>query len=324
MKLFLDVFIFQLKKKVGGKYLNEAVNFDEIHTVLATRYPDKKPMAALLQNIASSIDTTFYLNDDNSKALSFCKGDTFSINENGNFISGRFVGGNTGQQFDVYSNEDATQITHIVQPSEVASLQFYFKLWFPKGFTTGILIVQKYSNNTCLGLLKKRLSSFFKNLGYKFITHKFVPENKRNEFLEACSISQIGITWKRGLDNSLKPQVNLLRDCNFSQRISNLSLSTTKLLTDAIYRRKVTEEVSTLYPQFDPTLHDMKFYYIDSKGQTASSTLDEIECLLPSISLGITCVNPDDTPNWSAIDNAANNYLELIKVDLKYSAKEQQ
>jgi len=63
------------------------------------------------------------------------------------------------------------------------------------------------------------------------------------------------------------------------------------------------------------------FYYLDSKGQKASSTIDALECLLPSISLGVTCVNSDNTPNWNEIKKVADVYIELIKKDLKYNAK---
>ena len=280
-------------------------------------------MMALLQDIINSIDTTFYINGDNSKALSFCKSNTFAISENTNCISGRFVGGNTGLQFDVYNNDDATQPTHIIKPDEVASVQFFFKIWLPKDFSTGVLIVQRYSNNTCLGLLKERLYKYFQSIGYKFISHKFVPEDRRREFLEACNITRIGISWKKGIDNTLKPQVDLLRNNNITHIISNISLSTKKLLTDNIYRRTVSDEVSTLYPEFDSRLHDIKFYYIDTKGQKASSTLEEIECLLPSISLDESCINFNNTPNWEAIETTANSCLELIKADLKYTAKVQ-
>lgn len=323
MKLLLDVFTFQLQRKVKGKYQNEPISLDDAAKNIMACYPDKSKMAAFLQEIVKTFDTSFLLNSDKSKAICFKNVNEFSISEDSNTISGLFLGGNTGQQYDVYNNEDSSAVTHIVKPTEVASLQFYFKIWFPKEFNTGIIIVQRYSTNTCLGLFKKRLSEMFATLGYKLNTHKFVPKEKVDEFIENCNISKIHIGWKKGLDDSLKPKVDLLKGSSFAANITGISIPASKLIGDIAYRRKVTDEVLLLYPDYDESRHQLTFYYIDSKGQQAHSTIDELECLLPSVSLDVTCVNSDNTPNWDEIKKAADIYIELIKKDLKYNVKEQ-
>ena len=323
MKQLLDIYTFQLQKKVSGKYQEEAVSFDEVAKVLIALNPTKSKMGAFLQEIVKTFDTTFLVSADSSKALCFKNVGDFSISEDSNTISGIFLGGNTGQQYDVYNNDDSSTVTHVVKPSEVASLPFFFKIWFPKEFNTGVLIVHRYSTNTCLGLFKKRLSELFSTLGYKLNTHKFVPKDKVDEFLENCKIFKIGISWKKGLDNSLKPQVNLLHGNSFSSAITGISLSANRLITDLTYRRKVTDEISTIYPEYDEALHNLTFYYLDAKGQKANSTIDALECLLPSISLGAACVSSDNNPNWEEIKQTADVYIELIKKDLKYNAKKQ-
>lgn len=323
MKQLLDVFTFQLQKKELGKYHKEAIAFDEIAKALIDSNPSKSKMGALLQEIVKTFDTSFLISSDSSKAICFNNVRDFCISEDSNTISGIFLGGNTGQQYDVYNNEDASTVTHVVKPSEVASLPFFFKIWFPKNFNTGVLVVHRYSTNTCLGLFKKRLSELFSTLGYKLNTQKFVPKDKVEEFLDNCNIFKIGISWKKGLDNSLKPEVDLLQGNSFSSAITGISLPASKLISDLAYRRKVTSEISALYPEYDETLHNLTFYYVDSKGQKANSTIDALECLIPSISLGITCVNSDNTPNWEEIKKIADIYIELIKKDLKYNAKEQ-
>lgn len=323
MKQFLDVYTFQLQKKVNGKYQKEAASFDEVAKALIALNPTKTKMAAFLQEIVKTLDTAFLVNSDSSKAICFKNVENFSVSEDSNTISGMFLGGNTGQQYDVYNNEDALTVTHVVKPSEVASLPFYFKIWFPKEFNTGVLVIHRYSTNSCLGLFMKRLSELFSTLGYKLNTQKFVPKDKVDEFLENCNIFKIGISWKKGLDNSLKPQVNLLKGNSFSSAITGISLPASRLISDLAYRRKVTSEISALYPDYDDKLHNLTFYYLDSKGQKAHSTIDTLESLLPSISLGITCVNSDNTPNWDEIKKVTDVYIELIKKDLKYNAKKQ-
>lgn len=323
MKLFLDIFTFQLQKKEKGKYKKDAACFDEITNLFKERYPDKSKMAAFLQEIVNVFDTSFLLSSDKSKAICFRDVKDFSVSEDANSIAGKFLGGNTGQQYDVYNNDDASTVTHIVKPSEVASLQFYFKIWFPKGFNTGVIIVQRYSTNTCLGLFKKRLSEMFSSFGYKINTQKYVPKEKIDEFIENCNIFRIKVCWKKGIDDSLKPKVDLLKGNSFASNITGISIPTSKLLGDMAYRRKVTDEVETLCPNYDEKNQQLIFYYIDSKGQQAHSTIDELECLLPSVSLGVTCVNSNNTPNWNEIRRTADNYIELIKKDLKYNVKEQ-
>lgn len=323
MVQLLDVYTFQLQKKVHGKYQKEATSFDEIAKVLIGLNPQKSKMAALLQEIVKTFDTYFLLNSDSSKAICFKNVEDFNISEDSNTISGIFLGGNTGQQYDVYNNEDASTVTHIVKPSEVASLPFFFKIWFPKDFNTGVLVVHRYSTNTCFGLFKKNLYELFSSIGFKLNTQKFVPKEKIDEYLENCNIFKIGISWKKGIDNSLKPKVDLLYGNSFTSAINGISIPASRLITDLKYRRKVTYEVSTIYPEYNESLHNLTFYYLDSKGQRASSTIDALECLLPSISLGATCVNSDNTPNWDEIKKVADIYIELIKKDLKYNAKQQ-
>ena len=319
----LDVYTFQLQKKVKGKYQKEATSFDDLAKDLIEANPNKSKMSAFLQEIVKTFDTSFMLNSDCSKAICFKNVSNFSISEDSNTISGIFLGGNTGQQYDVYNNEDSSTATHVVKPTEVASLPFFFKIWLPKEFNTGVLVVHRYSTNSCFGLFKKRLSELFSSFGYKFNTHKFVPKDKIDEFLENCNIFKIGISWKKGLDNSLKPQVDLLQGNSFSSAITGISLPASRLISDLVYRHKVTSEISAIYPEYDESLHNLTFYYLDSKGQKAQSTIDALECLLPSISLGATCVNSDNTPNWDEIKKVADVYIELIKKDLKYNAKKQ-
>ena len=319
----LDVYTFQLQKKVKGKYQKEATSFDEIAKVLIDLNPQKSKMAALLQQIVKTFDTSFLLNSDSSKAICFKNVEDFNISEDSNTISGIFLGGNTGQQYDVYNNEDASTVTHIVKPSEVASLPFFFKIWLPKDFNTGVLVVHRYSTNSCFGLFKKNLYELFSSIGFKLNTQKFVPKDKIDEFLENCNIFKIGISWKKGIDNSLKPKVDLLQGNSFASAITGISIPAYRLITDYAFRRKVTYEVSTIYPEYNESLHNLTFYYLDSKGQKASSTIDALECLLPSISLGVTCVHSDNTPNWDEIKKVADIYIELIKKDLKYNAKQQ-
>lgn len=319
MKMQLDIFIFQLLKKVNGKYSKEPSNFNEIHKLLSQSYPNKTPMAALLQAIIKDFDTSsFQLNAESSKAICFQNMSVFNIQEDQNYISGRFLGGNTGQQYDVYDNSDSTTVTHIVKPTEVASLPFYFLLWKPKGFTTGVLIVHRYSTSSCLSLFNKCLRDFFKNLGYKFYDVKFSPRDVINKFLQNCTITQIGISYKKGLNNELKPQVDLLKGNSILAKINNISLSAKKLIEDISYKHKVTNEISEIFPNFDSNLHNLKFYYVNSKGETASSTIDELNCLLPSVCLDVNCVNSNNTPDWKEIEKVALDYLHLIQVDLKY------
>lgn len=69
---------------------------------------------------------------------------------------------------------------------------------------------------------------------------------------------------------------------------------------------------------YNEETHTLKLFYIDSKGQTASSSLEELESLLPSVKLSAENIIVDGKPNWSEIDTIASEYLEAIKLDLNY------
>ncbi|MBQ3605745.1 MAG: hypothetical protein II990_05775 [Muribaculaceae bacterium] len=323
MKLSLDVFIFQLQKKLNNKYQLEPVDFNEAYSKFDNLSENHKGLNSFLSELIFQADTTFKLNSDNSKAFSFDSANNIKINSERNTISGKFIGGNTGIKVDVYSNTDSSKITHTIEPTEVSSLKFFFKFWMPKDFNTGILIVQRYSQHTCLALFKDHLSATFKKLGYRFVVHKFVPKDIRDKFKQNCSIYEIKIANKQDLDSDLKPKLDLLSTSKFSRTISNISLSLSQLITDKVYQNKVSEEIKELEPNYDPSLHNLKYFYIDNSGQKASSSSEEIECLLPSVNLGVTCSNSDGSLNWEEIEKVADNYIALIKNDLNYSVKEQ-
>lgn len=322
MKLYLDIFIFQLQKKSKSKKDKQPINFDEIYGTLAQKYPNKNHILAFFQEMVQSFDKTFYLDKENTRALCFQNLEKFTISSERNTISGQFIGGNTGLQFNVYKNDNATEITHTVDPSEVTSLPFYFKIWLPKSFNTGVLIVQRYSTSTCLGLFKKLMEDFFSTFGYKLKFSKFMPQEKRNEFLEICNISEIDISWKDNIDNALKPKLNLMTTGKMVAVINGICVPLRKFVGDLAYRQKVIDDISQMYPAYDEKVHKLKFFYIDEKGQRASSTLEDINNIIPSINLGKKCVNPNDTPNWEEIENQATIFLELIKTNIKYSVNE--
>lgn len=323
MKLSLDVFIFQLQKKVNNKYQTEPSDFNELYNKFDNQSEVHKGLHYFLSELILQADTTFKSNLDNSKAFSFDSANDIKIKSENNTISGKFLGGNTGVKVDVYSNSDSSRVTHTIKPTEVSSLQFFFKLWLPRDFNTGVLIVQRYSQHTCLALFKDHLSATFKKLGYKFRVHKFVPKEIKEKFKQDCRIYEIKIVNKQDINSELKPKLDLLCTSRFCRIISNISLSLNSIITDSAYQNKVSNEIKELEPNFNPSLHNLKYFYIDNSGQKASSSSDELEYLLPSVNLDVTCNNSDNTPNWDEIENVADNYIALIKNDLNYTVKEQ-
>lgn len=321
MKLSLDIFIFQLQKKTNNKYLNEACDFDEVYNKLNEKSENLKGLHCFLSELIYQADTTFKLNADKSKAFSFDSANDVTIKSDNNTISGKFLGGNTGIKVDVYSNSDSSKVTHSIKPTEVSSLKFFFKIWFPRGFNTGILIVQRYSQHTCLALFKEHLSATFKKLGYRLRLTKFVPKEIQEKYKQDCQIYEIKIVNKQDIASEFKPKLDLLCTSKFFKTISNISLSLNRLITDPIYKNKVSDEIKALEPNFNSELHELKYYYIDNSGQKTSSVSDELECLLPSVNLDATCSNSDNTPNWDNIEKIVDCYIKLIKQDLKYTIK---
>lgn len=321
MTLSLDIYIFQLIKRVPNfqKADDEPVSFDEVYNTLSSSEDGVSPLSAFLKKMTQSFDKSFCLNNEKSKAISFCKGETFKVSSNGNVITGQFIGGTTGVQADVYENADATNSTHRIKASEVTALPYYFKLWFPTEFNTGVLIVQRYSIASCLSIFRRLLSDVFKDMGYKFDSAKFVPQEHRDQFLEDCNIVEIGVKHKDSIEDPTKVELDLLRPGKLNSLISNISLSAKKVVTDAQYLRKLKEEVGILDSNYTDDTHTLKFYYIDAKGQRASSTIEGFENMIPSVKMVSDTILIDGIPNWDEIDRIATKYLEAIKKDLKYT-----
>ena len=86
MKQLLDVYTFQLQKKVSGKYQQETASFDEVAKDLIAMNPNKNKMAAFLQEIVKTLDTAFLVSLDSSKAICFKDVGNFSVSEDSNIL----------------------------------------------------------------------------------------------------------------------------------------------------------------------------------------------------------------------------------------------
>lgn len=317
MKLSLDIFVFDLKP-LSVKDKDARENFDKIYEKLSSTNDDKKGLYALLDAIIKSFDKTFLSNSDNSKAISFADAQSFKISDNKNTITGRFYGGNTGVQSEVYKSKDATKSTHIIQNDEVTALQFFFLIWFPKRYNKGVLIVHRYSNSTCLGLFRKRFSDFFKEIGYKLNTYKFVPESHRKKFIKDCTITSVDIKHINDLDGGIE-DCSILKTGRIVKSIKNISVKVSDITADAMYERKLKDDIAKYDNSYNERTDTLIFHYIDSNGQKAHSSLDGLDCLLPSVNLNANCIDANNKPQWDQITSVANSFLEAIKKDLRYT-----
>lgn len=319
MRLLLDIFTVQFLPR-GGKDVDhkKPVSLQEVHSLCNKIDDTKHSLFVLLQKIVETFDTSFLINSENTKAISFGDGTNTVVSTDGQYISGRFRGGNTGSQYDVYSNGDATQSTHTIMPTEVTTQEFFFLLWLPRDFNAGVLLLQRYSNSTCLAIIKKRLNDVFRDFGFKTSFSKVVPSWHRDKFLDDCTIYAIDVKHDSDLEDGINPNVNLLKKGKWTSKFTNLSIQAKKLAEDKSMQRKLSQEIAEIDSSFDSSKHKLIFHYIDSNAQKASSTIEELECLLPSVKLPDICIQ-NESPNWTEIENICKSYLEFIKKDLKYS-----
>lgn len=317
MRLSLDIFVFDLKP-LSVKDKDARENFDKVYEKLHSDKSEKIGLHCLLEALIQSFDKSFLPNSDNSKAISFADSKSFQISDNRNIISGRFYGGNTGIKSEVYKTTDATKLTHTIENDEVTAVQFFFEIWFPKRFNKGVLIVQRYSNSTCLGLFRKRLSDFFKEIGYKLNTYKFVPDSHRKKFIDDCTIVSVDIKQKNDIDSGIE-NCDILKTGRIIKTIKNIAVKVSELTADKAYKRKLKDDIAKYDNSYNEQSDTLIFHYIDSKGQRAQSTLDGLDCLLPSVNLDVNCIDSNNAPKWDEISAVANRFLEAIKNDLQYN-----
>ena len=117
----LDIFLILIKKfrpnQIGPfskrKTEKEISPFSELNEILKEKTPNNTPQAQFLQEIVCQLDTQFYHNRDNTKAISFSDNPVRGTSSVKGTLWGIYKGGLTGENYTVFDrdNVDISEIT---------------------------------------------------------------------------------------------------------------------------------------------------------------------------------------------------------------------
>lgn len=176
-KLRLEIHRITLLKKVSGKkrLSYEQCSFAELMTRFDT--DKKKAFPLFWTKFVEYFQSQFLLNKEGDKAITATDTSKHSFSTVNNTISGEVNGGPTNREQEIFKRKNAKTSTGVVADDDVVSSNFFIKLWLPIGLTTGVLMIQSYSNANISELVRLHLTKFVQHYGFKLITTSFFPQS---------------------------------------------------------------------------------------------------------------------------------------------------
>lgn len=201
--LKLEVFRISLKKK--NKRGADLCCFQDLFDVID---PQKsKAYKKFIQDFIKYFDGEFRLNADKNKGISSSNARSHKINVSNNVINGKVYGGPTDMEQSIYKRNNAKQQTGILKTDDITTLPFFYKLWTPYDYTTGVLMVQSYSNETITKLLQHHLQKFIQQYGYSLIFTPYIPKEVLEHYRENANVYKVTYV-KDGLSKSKRKLIN--------------------------------------------------------------------------------------------------------------------
>ncbi|PTS93783.1 hypothetical protein DBR11_24620 [Pedobacter sp. HMWF019] len=161
----------------------------------------KEAYHKLLQDLITSIDTNFVLNDIRKKGLRIDENSTASlersikIKTNKHIISGTIKGGRYGQQRSIGYTRKPNQKYTKINTTDIVMDTFYFLLYTPFGSNKGILMIQSYSDDQINDVFISWLRANLKAEGfYKPNLELYCPIKLQREFKATSVVKELKFT----------------------------------------------------------------------------------------------------------------------------------
>lgn len=316
--LKLEVFRISLKKKHTSD--KDLCCFKDLFDVINTK--KGKAYRQFIQDFIKYFDGEFRLNADKNKGISSSNSRNFKPDTNSNVINGEVYGGPTDMEQTIYKRNNAKQHTGLLKTDDITTLPFFFKLWTPYDHTTGVLMVQSYSNETITKLLQHHLQKFIHQYGYSLIFTPFVPKKVLDHYKGNANVYKVtyikeGLT--RGKRKLINPIFAEFEDIKIRIEISGFK----KSIHDFWDEFNSALPISSNLEDFEikeQNDYDVVASYIDANGHRASTGVKKDLEFNPTIFL------PDDLKigssnlyDFEKITKHTDSILEDIKKDINYN-----
>ena len=287
VNLKLEIFRIALKKK-GGRN-SDLKNFKEFFDLLNV----DKPTAynAFIEKFLGFFGSEFTSNSDGTKGISANSSNQYDAKPSANVINGELFGGTLGNEHTVYGSKDSNRVKGKIGPDEIAALPFFFKLWTPSDYTTGVLMIQSYSGYSMSKLIKNAITKFFNKEEYSLLITPFIPEVIREEYLKKSMVHSVTIlkdsltTDKRRL---LNPMFTEFEDLRVAITISGFKEDVATFWPKFMRRNKNNSIIGSNLEDFDikeEQDYELKAHYIDEEGHKANISMSKDKKVAPTIFL---------------------------------------
>jgi len=283
-----------------------------------------KGYKALFQDMITSLDTDFIVNDFSKKGLSLddtnpsTAAKSLTLKSSDHIISGKIKGGRFGQKRSIGDIKRPKKVHTSLSVNNIVLDTFYFLLYTPLGSNKGVLIIQSYSEDQINDVSISWLKSVFKTDGfYQPHFESYCPVRIQREFKERSAVKELKFT------NDV-----LVSDIDSSQTISNESVTVTitiraknegEKLSKLAEFRKLVGKIRFGNKKNPMTLDEFKVQtgLLYNGSHQSSFELGGALDIKPTIYLRDKIrLQPDGTPEWESLDKFCLELLDEIKPEV--------
>jgi hypothetical protein len=131
INLKLEIYRISLKKRGGSSKAEALLNYSEFFNDAFVEIEKEESYREFIKCYIESFKNEFILNRDKTKGLSAGKDHNFVPRSVLNIIDGDVIGGNTGIQKNIFSQENANETKGAIDKEDVSTLPYFLKIWTP-------------------------------------------------------------------------------------------------------------------------------------------------------------------------------------------------
>lgn len=316
--LKLEIFRISLKDKDGDN--KELKNFKSLFETIDT--DKEKSYETFVEGFINYFNNEFKLNADENKAITSPLDNVYKLRINQNIIDGELFGGPTGIDQKIFKQSNAKDKTGDVNADDVATLPFYIKLWTPFDYTTGVLMVQSYSNYTITALVKAHLSNYIQTYNYNLIFTPHLTKEIIEKYKENSSVYKVSYV-KEKLNEDKRTLINPIFT-EFEHLKIKIEVSGFKEKVSEFWDKfnKSNKAIGSNLEDFDikeEDDYDVVAYYKDEDGHKSNTSIAKNFKIQPTVFLPDS-IKAKDMQNYDLekIKNHTDSILNNIKETIEY------
>lgn len=335
-KLKLDIYQFSLYRILDRRQVRngattqfkterDPVRFEEYAWQIMPGVNEANYMNTILQDFMHNFNNTFALNDSKTQGITITSSEHNGFNSHYNTFWGLFKGGTTGIQREIYDRGNAQDPTGEIKMDDISSVPYFFEIWMPLDSDDGYLLVQSYTSLTCATAFRTQLGKYFISKNYKPVWNKRIPKHYIDNYLRNSVIKSIKINYgKPEIPEDAEEGITTpLRYAHKSTLLDHFAIPFERIANVLGFKHDVKEMLENIGIDVPEDEDDIKIFYTDDKGASASASLNNIETILPNILLDDNLLNQEtQLPKWDELHTFIDGLLSEIKTEIGYTPQE--